>query len=239
MDVSRGRSWPARSPLARFSEAARADLVALGRHVDYAPDTTLMRQGEHSTHVLILLDGHVKVVTTSYNGKTVLLALRSRGDLVGELAGLDLSPRMATVQTAGPVSARALTSSEFHSFLETNPGAARTITGSVAAKLRLATERILDYSSHDVPARVARVLVRLLHDHGVRTPEGLALGIRVSQPELASIISASEAAVSKALTDLRGRGVVATGYRRFTVTDVPALMEQAGFPPKSRRIPYS
>lgn len=206
--------------------------------MDYAPDTTLMRQGEHSTHVLILLDGHVKITTNSYNGKAVLLALRSRGDLVGELAGLDSSPRMATVQTAGPVDARALTSQEFHDFLEHNPASARTITGSVATKLRMATERILDYSSHDVSARLARVLVRLLRDHGVREREGLALGIRVSQPELASIISASEAAVSKALTDLRRRDVVATGYRRFTVTDVPALMEQAGFPPKSSRIPY-
>lgn len=230
---------PPRSMLAMLDERARADLVNRGRRVDHAPGTVLLRLGEHTTHVLVVLDGHVKITTSSHNGKTVLLALRSRGDLVGELAGMDSSPRMASAETAGPMTSRVLTARDFHSFMDEHPAAARIISASIAAKLRSATERILDYSSHNVAERLARILVRLLRDHGVRTPEGLSLGVRVSQPELASIISASEAALYKALTDLRDRGVVSTGYRTFTVTDTRALAEQAGISPNSPPIPYS
>ncbi|MFV2198697.1 Crp/Fnr family transcriptional regulator [Nocardiopsis sp. LOL_012] len=233
MDASREHTWPPHSALAGLDEKDVEYLLTLGRPVDHPQQSTLMRLGERTSHVLVILEGHVKVTTVSRTGKTVLLALRSRGDLVGELAVMDESPRMATVETAGPVSSRVLSAREFRTFLERSPEAALTISASIAAKLRSATERILDYSTHDARTRLARVLMRLIRDHGVTSDEGIELDIRVSQPELASITSLSEAALYKGLADLRHRGIVTTGYRRFTVTDVPALAETAGFPPRT------
>ncbi|MDT0331726.1 Crp/Fnr family transcriptional regulator [Nocardiopsis lambiniae] len=224
--------------LAKLDEHARTDLLHRGRRVDHPADTVLIRLGERTTHVLVVLDGHVKVITYSDSGKTVLLALRSRGDLVGEIAGMDHSPRMATIETAGPVSTRVLTAREFHLFLDDHPTAGRAMSAYIGSKLRSATERILDYSSHNVADRLARVLLRLARDHGVPTPEGLSLNVRVSQPELASIISASEAALQKALTELRDKGVVTTGYRTLTVTDADELCRRAGLPPNSLAIPH-
>ena len=40
-----------------------------------------------ATHVFILLDGWVKVISVTADGRESILALRGTGDLVGETAG--------------------------------------------------------------------------------------------------------------------------------------------------------
>ncbi|WDZ90672.1 Crp/Fnr family transcriptional regulator [Nocardiopsis sp. HUAS JQ3] len=229
--MRQGEPWPPNSALSLLSSRDRDVLLRLGRRTDHAPGDVLLNHGEHSTHVFVILHGYVKITTTSYSGREVLLAVRSGGDLVGELAGMDGSPRMATAQTAGPATTRLVTAAEFHAFLDAHPAAFRSISASISAKLRSATDKIVDYGSHDVQARLARVILRLVRDHGVSTPEGVAVALHISQPELASITSASEAAVSKALTDLRFRRVILTGYRTFTVLDRDALLKLAELPP--------
>ena len=59
----------------------------------YARDQALMYVDQVPSEVLVLQSGWVKVSTTTRAGKTVLLALRGPGDLVGELSALDEEPR--------------------------------------------------------------------------------------------------------------------------------------------------
>lgn len=223
--------WPATSLLGRLTPAQRDDLLSLGVRREFGAGQVLIRQGERSTHVFVLLTGHVKVMSESDSGRTVLLAVRSRGDLVGELAGMDSSPRMARVVAIGAIGVRVLPFPQFEGFLERHPGAVRIVNGSIAAKLRSATDKIVDFSSQEVPVRLARALLRILADHGRPVADGTALGIPLSQPELAAIVAASEPAVHKALAELRKHGVITVGYRSYVVHDQALLREFAELPP--------
>ncbi|MFC7329489.1 Crp/Fnr family transcriptional regulator [Marinactinospora rubrisoli] len=226
------RSWPAKSVIGRLSELQRRDLLALGSRREFAAGRVLIQQGDSGTHVFVLVDGHVKVVHESDSGRTILLAVRSRGDLVGELAGLDDSTRMARVVAVGAIAARLLGFEEFTGFLRRHPAAYRVISGSVAAKLRSATDKIVDFSSLEVPARVARALLRILADHGSPVDGGMSIGIPLTQPELAAIVGASEPAVHKALAELRKHDVISVGYRNYVVRDLPGLRRFAELPPE-------
>ncbi|MEY9213424.1 Crp/Fnr family transcriptional regulator [Thermobifida halotolerans] len=230
LDDSSHRPWPATSVLGRLTDSQRDDLLSLGVRREFGAGQVLIRQGDLSTHVFVLITGHVKVMSESDSGRTVLLAVRSRGDLVGELAGMDSSPRMARVVAIGAIGARVLPFAEFEGFLKRHPDAVRTVNGSIAAKLRSATDKIVDFSSQEVPIRVARTLLRILADHGRPVEGGVSIGIPLTQPELAAIVAASEPAVHKALAELRKHGVITVGYRNYVVRDQAALRQFAELP---------
>lgn len=219
--------WPRGSLLASFCDEARREILSMGTLQEFAAGEQLLHQGDSGTHVLILLEGLVKVTADTAGGTSTLLSIRVAGDAVGELASLDAMPRLATVTAAGLVRARRIGRREFNDFLVRHPAAARAVSGSVSAKLRWATARRVDFGAYPVDVRLARLLLDLAARHGEETSAGLGVGVALSQPELATLIGASEPSVHRALRDLRRTGALSTGYRRHVVTDVARLREFA------------
>jgi CRP/FNR family cyclic AMP-dependent transcriptional regulator len=94
--------WPAGSLLGLLPAATRVALLDIGTAVEYQEPRVLMREGELSTHVILLRSAVTKVIGRAGNGRESLLAIRVTGDIVGELGAIDKKPRSATVATCGP-----------------------------------------------------------------------------------------------------------------------------------------
>src|SRR6185503_17723527 len=99
------------------------------------------REGAPGQDVLLVLGGHVKVGASTAGGHEVVLAIRGRGDVVGELAAIDRRPRSATVTALGLVTAQHLTAEEFGGWLAGDAAAAAVLARVVAGKLRAATQQ--------------------------------------------------------------------------------------------------
>ncbi|HEY6795873.1 MAG TPA: Crp/Fnr family transcriptional regulator [Kineosporiaceae bacterium] len=223
--------WPAGSLLAGLSDATRSDLLALGTLHEYAAGSRLLTQGERSRHLFLLLDGWVKVTSDSADGHVSLLAVRVRGDAVGELASLDDAARSATVSAVGLVRARRVSHQDLQYFLAQHPDGAVRLATYISTKLRWATERRIEFGAFPVAVRVARVLVSLARDYGNATAQGFCIGVEISQPDLAGLIGASEPSVHRALRELKRVGVLDVGYRQFTIEDIDALVTAARLTP--------
>jgi CRP-like cAMP-binding protein len=206
-----------------LSSPAAAELAELGTRCAFVAGKVLLREGELSTHVYLLVGGLVKVTATTPEGGFALLAIRVAGDLVGELAGLDGQPRSATVTAAGSVAARVIAQPVFSDFLNRHADAGVAVSRSVAGKLRWATQRRIDFGGCEVRVRLARVLVELAAAYGERAPAGIRIGVPLTQTELAALVGAAEPTVHQALAAFRRSGVIATGYRSTTILDLPAL----------------
>jgi CRP-like cAMP-binding protein len=209
--------------MASLSTSDVSTLLAEGVRREYARGAVLLHEGEESTHVMVILSGYAKVTAASVDGDVTLLAIRSRGELVGELAALDGLPRSATVTAAGPVHVQALTKSSFHGFLARRPEVKEAVGRSVTAKLRSAIRNRIEFSGCSVKVRVARVLLRLAAIHGEHANRGTNIACPLSQPELAALVNAAEPTVHKALAELRRQGVLVTGYRSVTILDATSL----------------
>ncbi|TML21495.1 MAG: Crp/Fnr family transcriptional regulator [Actinobacteria bacterium] len=143
--------------------------------------------------------------------------------LLGELAALTGNPRIATATACGRVVSRVLTGAEFHRFMRRYPDAALNMAAAMGDRLQWSNERRTDFAAYPAEVRLARLLVEIARKCGRRTEEGISIGIALSQPELATMVGVSEATVQKAFKELRGNGVLRTGYRRISVLDLPAL----------------
>jgi len=70
-------------------------LWSLGRDRHYPPGATMCVEGDPATHVFILMNGWVKILSVTDGGHETVLALRGEGDIVGEMAGASAGQRNA------------------------------------------------------------------------------------------------------------------------------------------------
>ncbi|ARQ67755.1 Crp/Fnr family transcriptional regulator [Streptomyces marincola] len=220
--------WPQSSLVGGLGPGPRARLLALGAAVRYPAGRRLMREGEETTFVLVLLDGVVKATGRTHDERDVLLAVRMGGDLVGELAAVDGRPRSATVTTCGPLLARVVRRADFLDCLRRDAVVGQAVNESIVAKLRVANAHRVDFAGCDVPTRLARVLHHIAMTYGERAGAGVVIRWPLTQPELASLAGAAEPTVHKALRELRRSGVVSTGYRSIRV-ESPARLSEIAF----------
>lgn len=215
--------WPPSTLLGGLGPADRRRLLELGTGVSYPAGRVLLREGDRTDHVLILLDGLVKVTAHADDGRDALLAVRVGGDVVGEFAAVDGRPRSATVTACGPVLARSVTRAGLDACTRTEHRIAHALQQAVVAKLRAATTHRVTFTGCDAATRVARVLHHLALAYGERSGAGAEIRWPITQQELATLAGASEPSVHKTLRRFRETAVVTLGYRSIRVDDLRRL----------------
>lgn len=207
-----------------LSDDERTVLAGLGRSNVYPPGAVMFVEGDPSTHVFVLVDGWVKIVGVTSDGHELTLALRGRGDTVGEVAGETTGYRNATVQAVGTVHALIVPYERFRSFLDSHDGADRAYRRMVTRRWNDAESMLRARSVTSGAQRLAGLLLELADSE-------LQTAMTLTQEELASLTGASRATVTRALSNWRRRGIIRTGQRDITITDLGALRKIAGQQP--------
>jgi CRP/FNR family transcriptional regulator, cyclic AMP receptor protein len=212
--------------LASLSGEEADALKAAGVRRSYGAHVTLVHQDDEAGPVVVLLAGRAKI-TFNEAGREAIFGVVGPGELIGELAAIEGSPRSTTVTTLEPVDALVIPRSDFMSVLGRHPRIALEILRVVARRLRYADAQRAQYATLDVAGRLAQRLLELCDRFGVEQRGGVEIRLPLSQEELASWVGASREAVSKAFQLLRTLQIVETGRRRVTVLDREALQRQA------------
>ncbi len=205
----------------------RDRVVRDGRRRRFPRGSTLFNEGERSDRVVVLLSGQVKVSYFTENGREVVLAVRSSGDILGELSAIDGEPRSATATALQPVEALILTVGQFRDILCAHPRVALALLEMLSLRLRDADRKRIEFGAYDSVGRVARRLVELAEDFGVPDREGVRIALVLTQDELAGWVGTSRKSVGNALQWLRERGLVETRRRGITIRDLEALRKRA------------
>lgn len=217
-------SWPPLSLVAQLTEPERIALLAAGSPVKFPDDGILVLQGDPGDGLYVLTDGMVKVTVAAESGTETMLAVRSRGDLIGEFAVLDGEPRTATARAVGAVSAIRISRTRFTEFGQRYPAAQTTITKSLVAKMRAATERHAAERTWGARERVAQVLYELAEDYGEQATDGaVVIPLPITQSELGELAGVAVSTTERVLGDLRKEGVIATRYRKIAIRDMTFL----------------
>ncbi len=223
--------WPAGTLLSRLAAPTARALLALGVEQRVAAGRVLIREGTVESHVIVLQKGITKVTAETANGRSALLSVRVEGDLVGEMSALSGSPRSATVTMCGVGTVRLVHRRDFAPFLGAHPDAAVELAAMVADRLAWSNRRRIDFTTYPVKIRLARVLTDMAESHGRPNLHGaVEIGVRLTQPELATMCGAAEISVQKAFRDMRRGNLVSSRYGRITVWNLPGLRGSADLP---------
>jgi CRP/FNR family transcriptional regulator, cyclic AMP receptor protein len=214
--------WPEISFIGRLPENERAALLAAGAPCRFDDDQILLVQGDVGDFVYVLTSGLVKVIVATESGAETTIAMRSRGDLVGEFALLDQGPRSATARAAGPVTALRIGGAAFLGCTARSSAVQLTVTKYVLAKLRASTERRAAERVWDAKERLAQVLYELGRTYALPDADGL-IRIPITQGDLGELAGVAVSTAERVLKDLRKQGAVSTRYREITIKNMDYL----------------
>lgn len=212
--------------LGSLSDGDADALRSAGVRRTYGAHVTLVHQDDEAGPVVVLLGGRAKIAVNE-GGREAIFGVAGPGELIGELAAIEGSPRSTTVTTLEPVDALVIPRSDFLGVLNRRPRIALAILRVVARRLRYADAQRAQFATLDVAGRLAQRLLELSERFGHEQEHGIEIRLPFSQEELAGWVGASREAVSKAFQLLRTLGIVETGRRRVTVLDLEALQRQA------------
>lgn len=180
-----------------LTDAEAKAIIQLGRVVQHPAKHIVFQVGEAGDHLLILLEGRVKVSLTSAEGKEAILSILEPGDVMGEMALLDGETRSATLTTMDGCSFLVLWQRDFLPFLERNPHVALKLLAGLSRRLRATNDLVGNLSFLNLPARLARILINLGQQYGKLTSAGIAIGLKLSQEELGNLVGVSRESVNR------------------------------------------
>lgn len=213
MDVARVTDYLAENPVfACLSLPDRAAVAARMRPRQFARDEVVFHRDDPAGHVFLIAAGTVKISVPDDTGHEVLVALQRGGDVFGELALFDDSPRSATVTAITETSALALTRADFVGVLERNPEAMRKMLALLARMVRRSTGHVEDLVFLDLPGRVAKCLLDLAEAAGTDQ-------VDLIQEDLGGFVGATRVSVNRVLADLERRGAISIGRRQIQLLD--------------------
>ena len=124
----------------KISPELLAKLSDRGGQRTYERGELLIREGEASTDVFILLAGELRAFTTDHNGRDLIFNVMTPGEFFGELS-LDGGLRSASVQAVHSSICVVVPQAEVQAFLGEYPEFARALVMKLIARVRSATEQ--------------------------------------------------------------------------------------------------
>jgi len=213
-----------RAPLfTALDDAQAASLRASMDSVKISKGGILFKEGDEGEHVYVIVNGKLKLGTSSGDGRENLLSILGPGEMFGELSLFDPGPRTSTATAVTDAKLLSLSHEKLIPWLKGNPEVSLHLLARLAQRLRRTNEAVGDLVFSDVPGRVAKALMDLGSRFGKSTAEGLFVHHDLTQEELAQLVGASRETVNKALADFAGRGWLKLDGRAVLITDVERL----------------
>jgi CRP/FNR family transcriptional regulator, cyclic AMP receptor protein len=210
-----------------LNERERSELAACAKTRVFAPGEPICHVGDPGHSMMGVAVGTVRISLPTPKGRDVILADLTAGELFCEIALLDGEPRSANATALTKCELLILERRDVLPFLERSPAACLNLMKLLCSRIRRSDARMAEIAFLDLPARLARTLMRSASQgHG---PPKLSL----SQRELAEMSGATRENVNRCLREWQRRGILEM-KNRWTIILKPealqALEELSGLP---------
>ena len=187
-----------------LNEAELDKLSKVAGRKRVARGTFIVRAGDSTDSLYILLSGRAKVTNFDEEGREIILAWLGSGEFFGEMGLVDGSPRSASVMAMEPCELLNISSDAFTRCMQDNFEVAQKLMQILVRRLREADRKIESLALLDVYGRVARLLLELSVDENGKK----VVKKKMSKQDMARMIGASREMVSKVMRDLELSGYI-------------------------------
>lgn len=111
---------------ADLSDEDLGELCRMADEVTLGEGVVLFQEGDSGDKAFVIQDGELEILKRNKN-REVLLAVRGRGEVIGELSLLQGAPRMATVRARTPSTLIAIEKQQLNHLVHTSATAAETL----------------------------------------------------------------------------------------------------------------
>jgi CRP/FNR family transcriptional regulator len=189
----------------------------------------ILQEEDTNEYMYIVLDGKVKVVQTTEDGKEILLAIHQSGDSFGEMSLIDGKTSPATVISTENSVAAIISKKDFYSILETQRKVLNNLLLLLCSRYRESWEKIQMLNYKNAAHRVKILFLMLSDKYGEKTTDGTILNIKLTHQEIAEMTGMTRETVTRVIDKWQKDGEIHVLKNRFIQLSPNFLTE--GFRP--------
>ena len=181
-------------------------------------------EGDQAETFFVLTSGRVKLSQLTPEGHQVVLRLISPGDAFGGVGAFGEAVYPVSAESVEASIALAWTSATMRHLIETESAIALNALRFVSGRLHDLQRRYRQLMTERVERRVARALLRLVHEAGRRVDAGIEISFPVSRQDIAEMTGTTLFTVSRLLSAWEERGIVQSGRQHIVLVKPHALV---------------
>src|SRR6516225_2081615 len=186
--------------------------------------TAIFTKGDPGSGLMGVLAGTVKISVPSADGRDIVLNIIHEGEIFGETALLDGRPHTADASAMTDCELMAIERRDFIPFLSSHVELMMKIIEILCARLRRTSEQVQELTFLDLPASLAKALLRLIDEAEAPTS---TRKVTITQREISQIIGRSREGTNKQLRAWAKEGLIRLERGAITVLQRDKLAEVA------------
>jgi CRP/FNR family cyclic AMP-dependent transcriptional regulator len=186
------------------------------RQVIYLP-------GDPGDQVYFINGGRVKTSKVTRDGKELTLAYRGAGQVFGELAVVDGTPREEMAEAMKNAIITELPVEVFRELLLTDAKLCFEFMSEIARRRKQLETKLEHLVFKDVQAKLAALLLELGDEYGQETEVGVQVGLKITHQEMANLIGSTRETISLALAQFKKKGLLDMNGRTVVLLDLEGL----------------
>ena len=203
-------------------------IAAHARSLRKARGEFIYMPGDRAECVYILRQGRVKLSVLSESGKEIAIDIIQPGEIFGEFALIDESPRSNMAQALDDNLMWVFTRRDFTHLLSSQPKLALSYIRLVGDRRRRMEKKLSDITSKAVSARVCELLHELSTSADEVETAASDYLVPLTHHDVASLIGAARQTTTTVLNDLERRDIIELGRGWIRIKRLKALQTYAG-----------
>ncbi len=159
----------------------------------------ILYEEDTSEYMYIILDGKVKVIQTTEDGKEIFLSMHQSGEFFGEMSLIDGKTSPATVIATARSTIAIMSKKDFYSLISTHRKLLHNLLFILCSRLRESWEKIQLLNLKNASQRIKILLLMLSDKYGAKTSEGITLNIKLTHQEIADMTGMTRETVTRVI----------------------------------------
>src|SRR6185436_5400452 len=184
-------------------------------------------QGDPADYLYVLISGRAKLTQINSAGQQVNLRTISEWQLFGALGAVrENAVYPASAQAMEQCTALAIESTYLHELIQTRPYLSFDFMKLMTGYIQEIQERYRELATEKVERRLARTLLRLTAQMGVKNADG-GIELTFTRQDMAEMSGTTLFTASRVLSEWEKRGLVESGRERVVIRNPHELVQIA------------
>lgn len=210
-----------------LNEAQRQHLARTSQMLEVKRGQRIYLPGDPSNQIFLLKRGVIKIASVMPDRREVILAFLYPGDIFGELAVVDDSPRDHLAEAYEDCLLCAMGRDHVTKLIREVPELGFQITKLIGFRIKTLRTRVEELLCKSAHARVAQALLDFAERHGIGDADGVVIPLRLSQGDLGRLVGLSRETVNGILQEWREKGLVEADRRSIRLRQPDELRRTA------------
>jgi CRP/FNR family transcriptional regulator len=174
----------------------------------FRKNQVILQAEKTNEFMYIILDGEVKVVRYTGEGKEIIVSIHGSGEFFGELSLLDGKTAPATVTASKESRTAIISKNDFYALMYSHRKVMENLLHILCSRFRDAMKKIEMLNFNNASQRMKMLFLMLAESHGEQVPEGTLLSIRLLHQDIADMVGLTRETVTRVLDRWKRSGEI-------------------------------